>query len=151
MRRVTLGRNVFARSWSNNRKCMARVVVVACSSGGGSGAQSGSGGGSPESADAGSVVIFVDAADGGVQKLLNGSAGLFRHQHSAKVDSLTDWNSVELSVTGDSAVYFVNGQMVNKVFNIQDRNGNRVTSGPIALQAEHAEVFYRNVRLQVLP
>jgi hypothetical protein len=95
--------------------------------------------------------VFVDAPAGGLPKVLNGSAGLFRHQHSARVDSLTDWNSVELSVTGDSAVYFVNGQMVNKVFNIQDRNGNRVMSGPIALQAEHAEIFYRNVRLQVLP
>jgi hypothetical protein len=40
---------------------------------------------------------------------------------------------------------------VNKVLATMDTTGRAITSGPIALQAEHAEVFYRNIRIQVLP
>ena len=33
---------------------------------------------------------------------------------------------------------------------VMDKNGNPITSGPIAWQAEQAEVYYRNLRIQVL-
>jgi hypothetical protein len=96
--------------------------------------------------------IFVDPAAGGTPKTFDGTTGGYKqHMRSAPYDSLTDWNQLELTVLADTAVYVVNGHLVNRVFNIQDRNGNRVIAGPIALQAEYNEVFYRNIRLQVMP
>jgi hypothetical protein len=63
----------------------------------------------------------------------------------------SDWNSCLLHVEGGTAVYTVNGHVVNRVTSVSDKNGNPVTSGFIAWQAEQAEVFYRNMRIQVLP
>lgn len=95
---------------------------------------------------------FVDEADGGTTKAFDGTVGGYsQHQRSEPFDSLTDWNQLELTVIDDTAEYVVNGHLVNKVFDIADAGGNTVTEGPIALQAEYSEVFYRNVRLQELP
>jgi hypothetical protein len=99
----------------------------------------------------GGGLTFVDVAAGGVSKLVNGTGGNAPHHHLVGMFELPDWNTVELTVNQDTAVYVVNGRMVNKVFNIKDTSGRAVITGPIVLQAEHAEVFYRNVRLQVLP
>jgi hypothetical protein len=96
---------------------------------------------------------FVDIADGGIMKIVNGANGFVQHSRSANFE-LPDWNSLELQVNGGAAVFIVNGHIVNRVLSVSDRSGTTgmpVTSGPIALQAEHAEVFYRNVRIQVLP
>jgi len=93
---------------------------------------------------------FVDALNGGTTKVIDGSGGNAPHRHLVGSFEVPEWNTVEMTVMGDGAVYVVNGHMVNKVSKIQDNAGNSVTSGPIVLQAEHAEVFYRNVRLQVL-
>jgi hypothetical protein len=98
----------------------------------------------------GGGLTFVDAPQG-LSKLIDGTGGNAPHHHLVGMFELPDWNTVELTVNQDSAVYVVNGHMVNRVFNIKDTAGRRVTTGPIVLQAEHAEVFYRNVRLQVLP
>lgn len=97
--------------------------------------------------------VFVDAADGGTMKVVNGATGFVQHGRSANFE-IADWNSLELQVNGGTAVYIVNGHIVNRVLAVNDSSagtGMPVTSGPIALQAEHAEVFYRNVRIQVLP
>lgn len=96
---------------------------------------------------------FVDAADGGTMKVVNGANGYVQHGRSENFE-VDGWNSLELQVDGGTAIYIVNGHIVNRVLAVNDRSGstgNPVTSGPIALQAEHAEVFYRNVRIQVLP
>jgi hypothetical protein len=63
----------------------------------------------------------------------------------------TDWNSCLLQVDGGAAVYTVNGHVVNRVLSVMDKNGSPVTSGPIGWQAEQAEVYYRNLQIQVLP
>ena len=84
---------------------------------------------------------------------VNGATGFVQHGRSANFE-VAGWNSLELRVNGGTAVYLVNGQIVNEVLSVNDSSGmtgSPVTSGPIALQAEHAEVFYRNVRIQVLP
>jgi type 1 glutamine amidotransferase len=65
-------------------------------------------------------------------------------------DSLTDWNTVELVVNGDSATYIVNGNLVNGG-SIFRQNGNApapLASGPILFQAEGAEVLYRNIEIK---
>jgi Domain of Unknown Function (DUF1080) len=96
---------------------------------------------------------FLDAAEGGVPKLVDGANGYVQHSRSANFE-LPEWNSLELQVDRGAAVYIVNGHVVNRILSVTDRSGGTgapVTEGPIALQAEHAEVFYRNVRIQILP
>ncbi len=96
---------------------------------------------------------FVAAAEGGTEKLVDGANGFVQHGRSANFE-LPDWNSLELQVDGGTALYLVNGHVVNAVRSIADKSGSvgmPITSGPIALQSEHAEVFYRNIRIQVLP
>lgn len=71
--------------------------------------------------------------------------------HSASVDSLTDWNTVELYVDGTSAVHVVNGHAVNAFSDLRiGPDGAPITQGKIALQAEANEVFYRNVEIKPL-
>lgn len=90
-------------------------------------------------------------AEGGTPVLVNGSNGFVQHARSANFEVADDWTPLVLQVNGDSAVYTVNGHIVNRVSNVQSASGTPVTSGPIAWQAEQAEVFYRNLRIQVLP
>jgi hypothetical protein len=63
------------------------------------------------------------------------------------------WNTVEVIVHGDEAVYLVNGNLNNRASKIQEKvNGEWVPlkRGKIALQLEFAEVYYRNVEIQEL-
>ena len=97
----------------------------------------------------GQGAVFVDGA---AQVTIDGSAGNARHARLANVDfELPDWNQILLEVNGGSATYTVNGKLANKVLAVTSTGGQAVTSGPLALQAEHAEVFYRNIRIQELP
>lgn len=70
-------------------------------------------------------------------------------QKSTTVDSLTDWNTVEVIVRGNSSVHIVNGVVVNRSF-IFTLGGQRLTSGRILLQAEGAEISYRDVEIKSL-
>jgi hypothetical protein len=93
--------------------------------------------------------VFVD---GGAQVVIDGSGGNARHARLANVDfELPDWNQILLEVNGATATYTVNGKLANKVLAVTSTAGQAATSGPLALQAEHAEVFYRNIRIQELP
>ncbi len=102
----------------------------------------------------GTGTSFVDTTAGGTMKVINGSGGNARHMRAAGLTNLeipNDWNSVQLQADAGAAVFIVNGRVVNKVLGSMTSSGAAVTAGPIALQAEHAEVFYRNIRIQVLP
>jgi len=72
-----------------------------------------------------------------------------------QLNSNTDWNVLELTVHADKdAEYKVNGTVVNRVFNMECNTGGTwkpLDRGPIALQAEFAEVYFRNIRIKVLP
>ncbi|WP_303318328.1 family 16 glycoside hydrolase [Flavivirga abyssicola] len=59
------------------------------------------------------------------------------------------WNQVRIEVRGNSAKYFVNGQLVNR-FKLSTKKDSKtpLDSGYIALQAEGAEVIYRNVLIR---
>jgi hypothetical protein len=106
--------------------------------------------------------VFADYDAGGVSVLVNGSDGYVQHHRNADWEVMGDsgasstgagtgWNSCLLQVDGGAAVYTVNGHLVNKVLAVMDKNGNPVTSGPIAWQAEQSEVYYRNLQIQVIP
>jgi hypothetical protein len=57
-----------------------------------------------------------------------------------------EWNVVEIIVNGaDEAIYMVNGTEVNRVLNME-YNDQPLTEGLVSVQAEYAEVFYRNIR-----
>ena len=90
-------------------------------------------------------------AEGGMSVTVNGDTGFTQHSRSANFEVANDWTPLVMQVNGDSAVYTVNGHIVNRLSNVQSASGTPVTSGPIAWQAEQAEVYYRNLRIQVLP
>jgi hypothetical protein len=66
----------------------------------------------------------------------------------------TEWNVIELTVHGSKdATYNVNGKVVNGMTDMECQVGGNwmpLDHGPIALQAEYAEVFFRNIKIKVL-
>jgi hypothetical protein len=72
---------------------------------------------------------------------------------SADPESLTDWNFLELIASGRDSAHIVNGQWVNAASAIQADYGDgwsELRQGRIALQAEGAEVYYRNMMIRPL-
>jgi hypothetical protein len=90
-------------------------------------------------------------AEGGASVLVDGSNGFVQHKRSENHEVAGDWTTCLMEVDGGTAVYSVNGHVVNRVLSVMDAKGQPVSSGPIAWQAEQAEVFYRNLRIEVLP
>jgi hypothetical protein len=90
-------------------------------------------------------------AEGGSSVLVDGSNGFVQHRRSANYEVAGDWTPCLMEVDGGTAVYSVNGHVVNRVLSVMDAKGQPVSSGPIAWQAEQAEVFYRNLRIEVRP
>jgi hypothetical protein len=97
---------------------------------------------------------YLPAERGGVEHTLGGD-WIARIRKSATHEQ-DGWNTVEVIVQGDRAVHIVNGQENNRCFNFQqlDReNGGQLLplrEGRIALQAEGAEVLFRNIVLTPL-
>jgi len=65
------------------------------------------------------------------------------------------WNEIELRVNGsEKATFILNGQVVLETFDFYftDKSGNKVPleKGRIGLQAEWAELMYRNIRIKDL-
>ena len=62
-----------------------------------------------------------------------------------------EWNNVELVAFGDDAIHIVNGKVVMRLHGPLQIDGDvpaPVTSGPIILQSEGAEVFYRDIQVR---
>ncbi|MBL9207006.1 MAG: DUF1080 domain-containing protein [Opitutaceae bacterium] len=62
-----------------------------------------------------------------------------------------EWNTVELYCLGHDAIHVVNGKVVMRLHGprrIDTATPQPVTSGPLILQSEGAEIFYRNLRLR---
>ncbi len=96
--------------------------------------------------------VFLAKEAGGVLNTFgntNGVVGIRKNQTCEK----PDWNTVEVKVRGDSAIHIINGQTNNMVFDMRrmvDGQWVPLTKGRIALQAEFAEVFYRNVEIKMV-
>ena len=59
-----------------------------------------------------------------------------------------EWNTVELVAFNDESIHIVNGKVMMRLHGALDISGavpEPVSSGPIILQSEGAEVFYRDV------
>jgi 3-keto-disaccharide hydrolase len=62
-----------------------------------------------------------------------------------------EWNVVELIAFGEDAIHIVNGKIVMRLrgpLRIDSDVPSSVTSGPIILQSEGAEVFYRDIEVR---
>ena len=59
------------------------------------------------------------------------------------------WNTVLLEVRGNKAKYYLNGVLINEITNA-NYGGLDCTSGFISLQAEYAELVYRNIKIKEL-
>ncbi|MEP4077192.1 3-keto-disaccharide hydrolase [Haloferula sp.] len=67
-----------------------------------------------------------------------------------------EWNEMEIRVHGsEKATFILNGEVVLETFNFTQKNkaGEKVPleKGRIGLQAEWAELLYRNIRIKELP
>jgi hypothetical protein len=64
-----------------------------------------------------------------------------------------EWNTVELICFRDESIHIVNGKVVMRLHSPTRINGatpSLLTSGPIILQSEGAEVFYRDIQIQAI-
>jgi hypothetical protein len=91
----------------------------------------------------------------GKSETRGGVSPRFARFHRSYCWEVPGWNHLEISVRGDSAVYRVNGRVVNALMGLERWDESSGTwqplrRGRILLQAEGAEVFYRNVRLRTL-
>ena len=78
-----------------------------------------------------------------------------RGRVAQQLDKPDDWNVIELAVHGATdAVYTVNGTVVNRLYNFECNTGGSwgpAERGPIAVQAEFAELYFRNIKIKILP
>lgn len=75
-----------------------------------------------------------------------------RIRHSAMLEK-PGWNSVDVVVRGDRAVYLVNGQPNMRITNMRKWDAasgswQKLDRGKILFQAEYAEISYRNIKIR---
>jgi hypothetical protein len=96
--------------------------------------------------------VIRNYSPSGTPETRGGKDARFDRFHRSYSHELPGWNTLELTVDGTTAVYRVNGHIVNAVTNMERWDEATqayvpLTSGRILLQAEGAEVFYRNITL----
>ena len=73
------------------------------------------------------------------------------HQATGQREATGQWNPVELIALGEDSIHVVNGQVVMRLLGprrIDTEVLAPVTSGPIILQSEGAEIFYREIQVR---
>jgi hypothetical protein len=93
-------------------------------------------------------------AENGTKKSIGAPAEYYKALVPTQLDKKDDWNIIELTVHGSTdAEYKVNGMVVNRLFDMECNEGGTwkpLDKGPIAMQAEFAEVYFRNLKIKVL-
>jgi hypothetical protein len=98
--------------------------------------------------------VYQEAADGGMAHTQGGPEVTW--VKLARDLEVPGWNSLEVIIRGDSAVHIINGKVNNRCWNISRQDpsdSNRLiplSRGKILLQAEGAEVYFRNVQIKSL-
>lgn len=98
--------------------------------------------------------VYTLPENGGVP-VVRGDKDKFARTRHNRVNEYPGWNTVEIIVRGDRATHVVNG-VVNmrvsdlKAWDAASNNWVKLDHGKIALQAESAEIFYRNIRIRPL-
>ena len=73
------------------------------------------------------------------------------NRHDAEAGELPGWNTVRVELRDGAGKYYLNGKLVNAFEQAFEKDGSPLTRGHIAIQAEGAELTYRNVRVRRLP
>ncbi|MEO5772500.1 MAG: DUF1080 domain-containing protein [Sphingomicrobium sp.] len=97
---------------------------------------------------------YARHADGGVSVRVGTYEGYERIRHGA-LNEVPGWNTLEVIVRGDTSTHIVNGFVNMRTTNLKKWDSARkawvpLTHGRILLQAEYAEVYYRNIRIRPL-
>jgi len=91
----------------------------------------------------------------GTKTLLGAPTQYAKGQTDKQRNKDGEWNVIELTVHGSKdATYVVNGEEANALFDMECQvNGTwqPLDKGPIAVQAEFAEVYFRNIKIKMLP
>jgi hypothetical protein len=92
--------------------------------------------------------------NGGVPHTV-GEFGDFKRTRHGRVNEYPGWNTLEVIVRGDRATHIVNGVVNMRVSDIKawddgSKSWVKLDHGKIALQAESAELFYRNIKVRPL-
>ncbi len=72
------------------------------------------------------------------------------NRRDANAEELPGWNTIRVELRDGAGKYFLNGKLVNAFEKVFEKDGSPLKRGRIALQAEGAEVTYRNVRVTPL-
>ena len=108
-------------------------------------------------ADIASSLYSDDNATPGFQRLFGGP--MVKNARVLKAGDFEDrngWNTVEVVLEGDRATHVVNGRIVNRAFDIKQPDPETpkrmipLTKGRILLEAEGAEIWFRNVKIKPL-
>jgi hypothetical protein len=93
-------------------------------------------------------------SEGGTMKSIGAPARYYKALAPEQLDDEEGWNVLELTVHGsESAEYSVNGTIVNALYDFEcnvSGNWEPLDSGPIALQAEWADLYFRDVKIKLL-
>jgi Domain of Unknown Function (DUF1080) len=97
---------------------------------------------------------FTLLENGGVPVTV-GNEGKFERVRHGRVNEYPGWNTLEIIVQGDRAQHIVNGVPNLRVSDMKAWDANssswvKLDHGRIALQAESAELWYRNIKLRPL-
>ncbi len=97
---------------------------------------------------------FTLLEDGGVP-ITVGNDGKFERVRHGRVNEFPGWNTLEIVVQGDRSMHIVNGVTNMRVSDMKSWDAGtsswvKVDHGRIALQAEAAELYYRNIRIRPL-
>lgn len=101
------------------------------------------------------IMNYWPAENGGVEVTKGDDPKGYRRFLRSYCYEQPGWNRIELIVRGDSATYVINGHVANRVTRLKfwdeaTASWLPLTKGKILLQAEGAEVFYRNVTIAPL-
>jgi hypothetical protein len=73
------------------------------------------------------------------------------NRRDADAHEVPGWNTIRVELRDGAGKYYLNGKLVNAFEKAFEKDGSSLTRGRIAIQAEGAELTYRNVRVSRLP
>lgn len=73
------------------------------------------------------------------------------NRRDADAEEVPGWNTIRVELRDGAGKYYLNGKLVNAFEKAFEKDGSSLTRGRIAIQAEGAELTYRNVRVLRLP
>ncbi len=96
---------------------------------------------------------FYTLPENGGVPAVRGDKDKFERTWHSRGNEYPGWNTVEVIVRGDRVTHIVNGVVNMRVFDLKSwdesaKNWVKLDHGKIALQAEAAEIFYRNIQIR---